>query len=94
MNAAQNRRKVFERVGVQLQNTQYQPTMTVEEACIEYASLYAFPADYLQLLEQFGLLPLIQKEAETRCPIPLHIAEHIGQMVAEQLFFFVTFIGH
>ena len=55
-NAAKNRKKVFERVGVQLQNTQYQPNITVEEACIEYASLYSAPADYRQLLEQFGLI--------------------------------------
>ena len=33
MDAAQNRKRVFERVGVQLQNTQYQPSITVEEVC-------------------------------------------------------------
>ena len=55
MDAAKNRKQVFERVGVQLQSTQYQPNITVEEACIEYASLYAEPADYPQLLERFGL---------------------------------------
>ena len=55
LNAAAHRRQVFERVGVQLQHTRYQPNITVEEACIEYASLYAAPADYPQLLEQFGL---------------------------------------
>lgn len=41
MNAAKNRRRVFERVGVQLQHTRYQSSITLEEACIEYASLYA-----------------------------------------------------
>ena len=55
MDAARNRKQVFERVGVQLQNTQYQNTITVEEACVEYASLYPAPADYPRLLEQFGL---------------------------------------
>ena len=55
MDAAQNRKQVFERVGVQLQHTQYQTNITVEEACSEYASLYADPADYPKLLEQFGL---------------------------------------
>ncbi|MGM9628032.1 MAG: ABC transporter ATP-binding protein [Faecousia sp.] len=55
MDAAKHRKQVFERVGVQLQNTQYQPNITVEEACIEYASLYAAPADYPRLLEGFGL---------------------------------------
>ena len=55
MDAAKHRKQLFERVGVQLQNTRYQPSITVEEACIEYASLYADPADYPQLLHQFGL---------------------------------------
>ncbi|MGN0712781.1 MAG: ABC transporter ATP-binding protein [Anaerovoracaceae bacterium] len=55
MDAARNRKKVFERVGVQLQHTQYQSNTTVEEACIEYASLYTDPADYPALLDQFGL---------------------------------------
>ena len=55
MDAVRHRKQVFERVGVQLQHTRYPNSMTVEEACIEYASLYAAPADYPQLLEQFGL---------------------------------------
>lgn len=55
MNAARQRRQVFERVGVQLQNTRYQPNITVDEACREYASLYSAPADYRQLLNVFGL---------------------------------------
>lgn len=55
MDAAKNRKKVFERVGVQLQHTQYQSNITVEEACIEYASLYTDPADYPAILDQFGL---------------------------------------
>ena len=55
MDAAKHRKQVFARVGVQLQNTRYQNSITVEEACIEYASLYAAPADYPRLLEQFGL---------------------------------------
>ena len=55
MDAAKNRKQVFERVGVQLQNARYQLNITVEEACIEYASLYADPANYPKLLERFGL---------------------------------------
>jgi len=58
MDAAKHRKQVFERVGVQLQHTQYQTSITVEEACIEYASLYASPADYHKLLDGFGLAPL------------------------------------
>ena len=57
MDAASHRKQVFERVGVQLQNTQYQSNITVDEACMEYASLYAAPADYPRLLERFGLGP-------------------------------------
>lgn len=53
--ASKNRKEVFAKVGVQLQQTQYQSTITVEEACIEYGSLYEKPADYEMLLEQFGL---------------------------------------
>ena len=34
MDAAKNRKQVFERVGVQLQHTQYQSAITEEEACI------------------------------------------------------------
>ena len=55
MNAAKNRKEVFERVGVQLQHTQYQNSITVEEACIEYSSLYQDPADYYELLNKFFL---------------------------------------
>ena len=55
MNAAKERKKVFEKVGVQLQHTEYQNMITVEEACIEYASLYKNPADYLALLNDFKL---------------------------------------
>lgn len=58
MDAAKNRKQVFERVGVQLQHTQYQPNITVEEACVEYASLYADPADYQKLLDGLGLAAL------------------------------------
>ena len=58
MNAAKHRKKVFEKVGVQLQHTEYQNMMTVEEACIEYASLYKKPSDYKKLLHSFGLSDL------------------------------------
>lgn len=55
MEASENRKKVFEKVGVQLQQTQYQSGITVEEACIEYGSLYKNQRDYNELLTQFGL---------------------------------------
>ena len=58
MDATKHRKKVFEKVGVQLQHTQYQNMMTVEEACMEYASLYKKPSDYKELLHSFGLSDL------------------------------------
>ena len=58
MDAVKHRKKVFEKVGVQLQHTEYQNMMTVEEACIEYASLYEMPSDYKALLHSFGLSDL------------------------------------
>ena len=58
MDAAKHRKKVFEKVGVQLQHTEYQNMMTVEEACMEYASLYEKPSDYKELLHSFGLSDL------------------------------------
>ena len=58
MDAVKHRKKVFEKVGVQLQHTEYQNMMTVEEACIEYASLYKKPSDYKELLHSFGLSDL------------------------------------
>ena len=58
MDAAGHRKQVFDRVGVQLQNTRYQQPITVEEACIEYASLYAAPADYPMLLLSGASIPV------------------------------------
>ena len=58
MDAAKHRKKVFEKVGVQLQHTEYQNMMTVEEACMEYASLYKKPSDCKALLHSFGLSDL------------------------------------
>ena len=58
MDAVKQRKKVFEKVGVQLQHTEYQNMMTVEEACMEYASLYKKPSDYKELLHSFGLSDL------------------------------------
>lgn len=58
MNAAKRRKKVFEKVGVQLQHTEYPSSITVEEACIEYASLYPSAAGYDKLLTGFNLASL------------------------------------
>ena len=58
MDVIKHRKEVFEKVGVQLQNTQYPNMMKVIEVCMEYASLYEKPADYIQLLKLFKLYEL------------------------------------
>ena len=59
-DAAASRKEVFEKVGVHLQSSAYQAAIKVGEICEEFASLYNEPADYRNLLEQFGLLSLIK----------------------------------
>lgn len=58
MDVNNYRKEVFEKVGVQLQNTQYPNMMKVIEVCMEYASLYEKPADYIALLKLFKLYEL------------------------------------
>lgn len=55
MKAAESRKELFERVGVQLQQACYQDRIKVEELCEETAALYKAPADYHELLEEFSL---------------------------------------
>ncbi len=49
------RRKLFERIGVQFQEGDYQKEIKVSELCEETASLYRDPADWRKLCEQFGI---------------------------------------
>lgn len=55
MNPRTNRKKLFERVGVQLQQSCYQDKIKVLELCEETAVLYKHTADYKDLLERFSL---------------------------------------
>ena len=50
-----NRRELFERVGVQFQEGNYNKEIKVSELCEETASLYCDPADWRALCEQFGI---------------------------------------
>ena len=54
-NPQKNRKKLFERVGVQFQESSYQEKIRVEELCEETASLYREAADFRKLLTRFGL---------------------------------------
>ena len=55
MNPCTNRKKLFERVGVQFQESSYQDKIRVWELCQVTASLYKTPRDPKLLLHQFGL---------------------------------------
>ena len=50
-----NRKEIFERVGVQLQASNYQNNIKVGEICQEISVLYKNPADYRELLQKFKL---------------------------------------
>lgn len=55
MNAGRHKKELFEKVGVQLQSSNYQSNIRVEEICQEMAVLYKHPADYRELLKNFQL---------------------------------------
>lgn len=56
MNPQKERKKLFERVGVQFQEGNYQERIRVDELCKVSTSLYKNPLDYLELLKKFGLI--------------------------------------
>jgi len=55
MVAAKSRKQLFERVGVQLQQSCYQNKIKVSELCEETSVLYKHAANYKDLLEQLSL---------------------------------------
>lgn len=55
MNPQKERKKLFEKVGVQFQEANYQDKIRVAELCETTASLYKTFLDYGALLKQFGL---------------------------------------
>ena len=55
MNPIADRKRLFENVGVQFQESNYQDKVTVSELCEVTQSLYKSAANYTDLIEQFGL---------------------------------------
>ena len=55
MDPGKDRKKLFERVGVQFQEANYQDKIKVAELCEVTSSLYKASLDYGVLLDQFGL---------------------------------------
>lgn len=54
-NPQKDRRSLFQNVGVQFQECDYQPEIKVYELCEETACLYKNPADWKELCKQFGI---------------------------------------
>ena len=50
-----DRRRLFQKVGVQFQECDYQPEIKASELCEETACLYKSPADWKKLCLQFGI---------------------------------------
>lgn len=65
MDPVKNRKKLFERVGVQLQNSCYQGTIKVGELCEEISALYKNPADYKMLLKDFKLTKFLKHQVSS-----------------------------
>ena len=55
LNPKTERQTLYQRVGVQFQESRYADNITVAELCQETACLYRTPVDYPRLLERFGL---------------------------------------
>lgn len=55
LNPQKDRRRLFQNVGVQFQESDYQPEIKVSELCEETACLYESPADWRKLCKQFGI---------------------------------------
>lgn len=60
MEPRKNRKQLFEKVGVQFQEANYQEQVKVGELCEVTASLYKTAADYFSLLQQFGIAEKIK----------------------------------
>ncbi len=54
-NPKKDRHRLFQNVGVQFQEGDYQPEIKVSELCEETACLYEAPTDWKKLCEQFGI---------------------------------------
>lgn len=55
LNPWENRKQLFEQVGVQFQESNYSDKIKVRELCEETACLYRQPSAYRELLQKFGL---------------------------------------
>lgn len=55
MDPIKDRKKLFEKIGVQFQDSNYQSEIRVNELCEETACIYKNPANWRSLLNEFGI---------------------------------------
>ncbi|MGN1101029.1 MAG: ABC transporter ATP-binding protein [Huintestinicola sp.] len=55
LDPKKDRRRLFEKVGVQFQESEYQNEIRVNELCEETACLYSSPGDWRELCNKFGI---------------------------------------
>lgn len=60
-----NRSTIFEDIGVQLQSSNYQDGINVEELLQQYSAFYQKTGDYHELVEKFELEPLLKQKVNT-----------------------------
>ena len=65
LDPQKDRRRLFQKVGVQFQECDYQPEIKVSELCEETACLYKAPADWKKLCLQFGLADKISSSVKS-----------------------------
>lgn len=65
MDPQKHRKEIYKKVGIQLQEAQYQSKIKVHELCDQFSSFYDSPADYKSLLKQFDLEEKSQKYVST-----------------------------
>jgi len=58
-------RRLFQQVGVQFQECDYQPEIKVSELCEETACLYKSPSDWNRLCKQFGIEDKMQSPVKS-----------------------------
>lgn len=56
LDPGKNRKQLFQKVGVQFQDSDYQREIRVDEICEETAALYEEPEDWRKLLLKFGIM--------------------------------------
>lgn len=64
LNPTKERKRLFQRVGVQFQESNYQREIKVRELCEETAALYNQPENWQQLLTRFGIEEHIEKQVK------------------------------